>query len=162
MSEYDSRYYAKNRDRIIARTKLYAKNNPQKVAECKRIWASNNRERIRAQKKLRYRENVLHRIAHVLRDRIRESLQVRGWNKRNSTRVLLGADLATTRAWIESKFKPGMTWENHGEWHIDHRVPLCTAKTEAELLPLFHFQNLQPLWAADNLKKARSVHVVSS
>jgi hypothetical protein len=46
-----------------------------------------------------------------------------------------------------------MSWENHGEWHIDHIVPLSSAITEEELRKLSHYTNLQPLWATDNLSK---------
>ena len=48
-----------------------------------------------------------------------------------------------------------MSWENHGihGWHIDHIIPLSSGKTEDEILELFHYTNLQPLWAVDNLKK---------
>ena len=46
-----------------------------------------------------------------------------------------------------------MSWENHGEWHIDHKKPLASAKTEEELKKLCHYTNLQPLWALDNIRK---------
>ena len=46
-----------------------------------------------------------------------------------------------------------MNWENRGLWHIDHIIPLATAKTEDEIIRLNHYTNLQPLWAIDNLKK---------
>jgi hypothetical protein len=46
-----------------------------------------------------------------------------------------------------------MSWENRAEWHIDHIVPLATAKCEEDVIKLNHFTNLRPLWAADNLKK---------
>jgi hypothetical protein len=46
-----------------------------------------------------------------------------------------------------------MTWDNYGEWHIDHIIPLSSAKTESELIDLFNYKNTQPLWAKDNLSK---------
>lgn len=48
-----------------------------------------------------------------------------------------------------------MSWENHGlfGWHIDHKIPLSSAKDEEELKKLCHYTNLQPLWAIDNIKK---------
>lgn len=46
-----------------------------------------------------------------------------------------------------------MTWDNYGDWHVDHVVPLCSADTEEKLYELCHYTNLQPLWAADNISK---------
>ncbi len=46
-----------------------------------------------------------------------------------------------------------MTWENHGEWHIDHIIPISWGKTESEVIELNHYTNFQPLWAKDNLSK---------
>jgi len=46
-----------------------------------------------------------------------------------------------------------MSWDNYGEWHIDHIIPLCSATTVEELEKLCHYTNLQPLWAEENLFK---------
>ena len=72
---------------------------------------------------------------------------------------MLGADYETAFNHIESRFKDGMTWDNQGEWHIDHIVPLASATTEEELIKLCHYTNLQPLWAEDNLKKGDKILV---
>jgi hypothetical protein len=58
---------------------------------------------------------------------------------------------------IESQFIDGMSWENRSLWHIDHIIPLATAKTEEEILRLNHYTNLRPLWALDNLKKGSKI-----
>jgi hypothetical protein len=50
-----------------------------------------------------------------------------------------------------------MTWENQGKWHIDHIIPLSSAKTEKEMYKLCHYTNLQPLWAFDNLSKGSKI-----
>ena len=46
-----------------------------------------------------------------------------------------------------------MTWENRSEWHVDHIIPLATAKTEEDVYRLNHYTNLQPLWAHENIRK---------
>jgi len=62
---------------------------------------------------------------------------------------------------MESMFKDGMTWEKYGHlWHIDHAVPLCFASTKEEVEKLFHYTNLQPMWAHENLKKGCSVYYI--
>jgi len=38
-------------------------------------------------------------------------------------------------------------------WHVDHIIPLASAKTQEEIEKLFHYKNLQALWAIDNLSK---------
>ena len=78
----------------------------------------------------------------------------KGWRKNGRTEQLVGADCETVKKHIESLFKNGMTWENHGKWHIDHIIPLASAKTEEEVIRLFHYTNLQPLWAKENLSKS--------
>ena len=58
---------------------------------------------------------------------------------------------------LEKQFTNGMCWENRSKWHIDHIIPLSSAKTEDELYNLCHYTNLQPLWAVDNLKKSNRI-----
>jgi hypothetical protein len=61
---------------------------------------------------------------------------------------------------MESKFQPGMTWDNRGkEWHIDHIIPLATFNLQdrRQFLVACHYTNLQPLWARDNMVKGMSV-----
>jgi len=60
---------------------------------------------------------------------------------------------------MESKFKPGMHWDNHGGktgWQIDHIVPLAEAKTLEQAIALNHYKNIQPLWPEENRKKWKS------
>lgn len=73
---------------------------------------------------------------------------------------MLGCDYGTLAAHLESKFTEGMDWSNRGKWHIDHVMPLASAKTEDELTALCHYTNLQPLWAYDNLSKGAKVNYV--
>jgi hypothetical protein len=47
-----------------------------------------------------------------------------------------------------------MTWDNRGQWHIDHIVPLALAKNEQDVIDLSHYSNLRPMWGADNIRKS--------
>jgi len=46
-----------------------------------------------------------------------------------------------------------MSWENHGEWHLDHKTPVSWGKSEFEVYELNHYTNFQPLWSYNNLSK---------
>ena len=63
------------------------------------------------------------------------------------------------RNYLEKQFKEGMTWENYGQWHIDHIIPLSSFNLldEKEVKKAIHYSNLQPLWAIDNLKKGNRI-----
>ena len=74
----------------------------------------------------------------------------------SETRIL-GCTIDEFKSYIESKFKKGMTFENYGEWHLDHIIPLATAKTTEDVIKLCHYTNFQPLWAEDNLKKGAKI-----
>ena len=67
----------------------------------------------------------------------------------------LGCTYKKIRGHIEKQFAESMTWENHGAWHIDHIIPLSSAKSESQLIKLLRWQNIQPLWAEANLRKSR-------
>ena len=66
---------------------------------------------------------------------------------------MTGCELSFLKCYIEDKFTEGRSWENHGEWHIDHIKPCATDLTKEEQEKCFHYTNLQPLWAWQNLMK---------
>ena len=72
---------------------------------------------------------------------------------------MLGCTPLQLKEHLESKFTGNMTWENYGfyGWHIDHIIPLSSAKDEDGLKKLCHYTNLQPLWCKDNLSKGSKI-----
>ena len=76
-----------------------------------------------------------------------------------STMRLVGCTRAQLKTFIESKFKPGMTWENKHLWHIDHILPVSSFNLldPAQMQACFHFTNLQPLWAKENMQKGNRI-----
>lgn len=75
--------------------------------------------------------------------------------------ALIGCSIEDLRAHIESQFQPGMTWENYGKWHVDHIRPCVSFNLldPMQQQECFHYTNLQPLWAEDNIKKGGRVSI---
>jgi hypothetical protein len=105
-----------------------------------------------------YRKNINNvnwKIVNALRSRLYNVLKNQNTKKNNSTMELTGCTMEELKIYLENQFQQGMTWENHGSWHIDHIKPCCSfdLTKEEEQKKCFHFTNLQPLWAEDNLSK---------
>lgn len=99
-------------------------------------------------------EEPLFKFKKLLRNNIRNSFKRGGFSKTSQACKILGADWDVVKKYFESKFKPGMTWENMGVWHIDHILPISMATCEEDVKRLNHYTNLQPLWAEDNIRKS--------
>jgi hypothetical protein len=161
----DRKRYEVNHEKRKSACRAYHKRNPEKLREKNRNWIKNNpekrkawydnkgREYMRAYEKKRRREDPLFSLARNLRGRVRFAFRRVNLTKPSGVENLLGATLAEAKAHIESQFQPGMSWENYGKWHVDHVIPLASAKTAEELVSLCHHLNLQPLWASDNIRK---------
>lgn len=88
---------------------------------------------------------------------INNHLRKGGYSKRTRSHEILGCDWESFKAHIERQFLHGMSWDNRGEWELDHIVPMATAKTEADVIALNHHTNLRPLWREMNRKKSDTV-----
>jgi hypothetical protein len=68
----------------------------------------------------------------------------------------LGCTVEELKKHLETHFQPGMTWDNYGEWHVDHKIPLSSfdLSNPVEFKKSCHYTNLQPLWALDNIRKS--------
>jgi hypothetical protein len=125
----------------------------------KRMYYERYKPRITERYNERYRTDPQFKIAVVLRKRVVLALKARGASKSKSLRDLLGCSIPHLKAHLEARFAEGMTWANHGEWHIDHIMP-CAAfdlTREDEQHRCFHYSNLQPLWAEENIRKSAKI-----
>lgn len=143
MKAYRKAYYQKNKAVIDAKNKEYAKANPD--------------VRKRALRKCWLNMSDLTKFGHRVRNLIKESFKSRGFRKSGKSASILGCEVEFFRSWIASQFLPGMSYENHGDWHIDHYIPISFAKTEEEVIILNHYSNLRPIWGRDNLKKRNTL-----
>lgn len=159
---------AANPDKVSALKKRYYQKNKHKCRAIIKAWTIKNRERVNASKRRRSKTEAYKirakkwlsrphaRVAHNQRKRLARAAL--GRFCKPSTFDALGCSGEFLKFWIESKWKPGMSWENYGKtgWHIDHIRPLASfdLTQEKEQKLAFHFLNLQPLWAHENLSKS--------
>jgi len=99
------------------------------------------------------KNNPLYKLQSNVRSRINDAFKRKGYKKTSKTKDMIGVEWNILKAHIEKQFTKGMNWGNQGEWHIDHIMPLNSAKTEKDVYRLCYYTNLQPLWAFDNLSK---------
>jgi hypothetical protein len=130
--------------------------------DCKKClveWRKENREKINKNileyEKKRKLKDPEFKLLKTLRSRLGNAIKKQNSKKNNTTVELLGCSVSFLKGFLEAKFKEGMTWDNHGEWHIDHIKPcvLFNLLDEEEQKKCFHYTNLQPLWASENLSK---------
>ena len=154
-SQYQRNYYANNREMSLDSKKKYYKENVVSITAYKKVHATKYRVTRNAKEKLRRDTDILYRLNINLRNRIRKFFV--GVNKSKSTLALIGCSVEQAKSHLEVQFKPGMSWENYGKWHVDHKYPLSLAKSKEELEKLCHYSNLQPLWGGDNIRKSNKV-----
>src|SRR6266508_55598 len=110
----------------------------------------------REKEKLKRNDGSSFKLKQNLKCLIRNSLRAFHHKKQSKTSELLGCSIEHLRVWLTFYFQIGMTWKNYGSaWHIDHIRP-CASFDFSDVnqqKECFHYTNLQPLFAVDNIKK---------
>jgi hypothetical protein len=153
IKEYNTKWNKENQEYYKKYFEEYNKLNYEKEKERKLKWSRDNKEYSNNYQKQRKKEDILFRLKTNIRTSVNRYLKY----KSKHTFEIVGCSPQFLKEHLESQFIDGMTWENRSEWHIDHIIPLSSAKTEDELYMLCHYKNLQPLWAEDNLKKSNKI-----
>jgi len=166
IKSYGESYYKDNKDVISTRRKaLYVENaetiRPIEAAKQRKIRKTDKHKAYKAQ----------YRKEHQIEENMRSALCncVAGRQKTSKTFKYIGLSVEGFRDYLSALWTEGMNWENYGNphgdhtycWHIDHIVPLTVfsfnsisgRRLENALHEAWHYSNLQPLWAKDNLSK---------
>ncbi len=113
----------------------------------------------RNRKRARVNQDSIFKVVCNLRSRCANA--VRRGTKHSSLSEYLGCSIPELKTHLESKWQPGMSWDNYTYrgWHIDHIRPLASfdLADPGQFKVAFHYTNLQPLWALDNLQKSDTV-----
>jgi hypothetical protein len=161
MSSYNKKYREDNPDRITALGKKYREENREKLDARLKKYREENPDRIAARHaeytRNRYHNDPAFRLLLNLRTRLGRVLK--GTAKHDSTVNLVGCTIEQLKSHLERQFTDGMTWENQGEWHVDHIRPCASfdLSKEEDQRECFNYKNLQPLWAEDNRRKSNKI-----
>jgi len=170
IDERNKTYYLKNKNKVSEKNKIYRESNKTKIkiyyqenkkilSEKNKKYYQENKNKIHLKRYYNINKNPLNKLKYSIRCIVSKSFK-RGknnFNKKYNSQFILGCSIEEFTIYIQSKFIKGMTLENYGEWHLDHIVPLATAKTEEDVIKLNHYTNFQPLWAKDNLSKSDKI-----
>jgi hypothetical protein len=144
------KYYYDNSAELYEKKKEYIKKNKRKVLDRQKRYFVE-----------RSKIDPIFKLSNILRSRVRNFMKSKNISKKINKDIteMVGCNPTKLKEHIEKQFVDGMSWKNHGQkgWHLDHIIPLVSAKTEEELYKLNHYTNLQPLWAIDNLKKGKKI-----
>ena len=159
-------WYENNKDKISSKQKAWREDNKDKRKayneaynetnkDKRKTYRKTNKDKIRVHLNNKLKTDIQFKLSHNLRARLHSA--IKGNYKVGSAVKDLGCTVEELKQYLESKFLPGMTWDNWtiDGWHIDHIKPLTSFDLidREQLLEACHYTNLQPLWAKDNLSK---------
>lgn len=160
-SASDKRNYHKHKEKKSDYHKDWSKENRKELREYHSKWRNDNKEYLNKYKRdyerNRRANDPKYRLGVRTRTAVYTCLKERNVNKKSKTFQLLGYTIEELMAHLESLFTEGMTWDNYGEWHVDHIIPMASftfdSTDDEEFKKCWALSNLQPLWGPDNLSK---------
>jgi hypothetical protein len=161
--EQKKKYKEENREKIKEANRKYCENNKEEIRRKKKIYKEKNRERllkVRREKERELRKNPIYRAGKSISKGIYDSLRSANLSKnKRHWEDITGYTYQDLKKHLENLFQQGMSWDNYGYWHIDHIIPQSFFKfksiNDVEFKYCWSLNNLQPLWAEDNLKKGK-------
>jgi hypothetical protein len=150
-------YYQQNREKRKEYLKAYYEQNRERI----KAYREQNRDKRRIYKRNKRKTDINFKLTENLRKRLRKVLN--GKSKSKKTMDLIGCSADFLKKHLENQFQPGMSWENYGfyGWHVDHIVPCASfddLDDPKQQQKCFHYTNLQPLWAKDNISKGAQLN----
>jgi len=151
--KYHKNYYKKNYMLIHKKKQEYNLRTFKQRQEYRHKWYMANKGKALVYNKTYSRLHPEYRIRHNLS--IRLNVLLKGKSRTYSTIKLIGCSINKLKQYLEKQFRPGMSWSNYGKWHVDHIKPCASFNLSSpeEQKLCFHYTNLQPLWAKDNIAK---------
>ena len=145
--------YARNKEKRAEQMKKYREENRERCNRINSASKKRRREYINERERTKYATDPEYALKKRLRRRMKLALK-RGWKTGSAVRDL-GCTIDFFREYLEGLWAEGMSWDNLGEWHLDHIKPLESydLTDEDQYREACHYTNIQPLWAIDNIRK---------
>lgn len=150
----------KNKEKDKARKEKWNKENSEKIKMQNAEYRKINREKINQLRKEWLNENPIQKVNYAFGRRIREAINNKSINYKWKKEI--GYGIKELKNHLEKQFKEGMSWENYGEWHIDHILPVSKfnfkSPKDEDFKRCWALKNLQPLWKEENIKKGNKLN----
>jgi hypothetical protein len=161
----DKKWYEKNREKRLNYFSNWAKENRDKLNEYHKEWREKNidkhRETKRTYQKEKRHTDPIYKLISNFRTAIYIVLKENNLDKYTNYFNMVGYTTEQLKTHLEVQFKEGMTWENYGEWHVDHIKPISSFTFETcedeEFKICWSLDNLQPMWGIENIKKGNRI-----
>jgi len=167
--QHKSGVYSKNKSNYSNGYKTCAfcnESHPIDVGSSNKWWLLRNIDRnkyeCRKHRKHVYsvsRQQADKRLRKSVSNLIRDCVAKHSAFKEGSFPKYVDWTVAEFKKHLESKFQPGMTWDNYGRngWHIDHRIPdswfKYSSTSDEGFKSSWSLDNLQPMWEKPNCSK---------
>ena len=169
----DKKYYETNRNIILNKKKQYHIDNQEKILKKAKEYYYKNKDKKSIYNKQWIKDNIIHyreyqknyskkyreKYPHIIlwRSVLNSTLLRLDKSKEGHTIDLLGYSALELKQHLELLFTEGMTWENKGDWHIDHIIPVSSFDKNTPINVVNALTNLQPLWGSENIKKSNKL-----
>lgn len=155
-SEADKRYYDKNKDSIAEYHANWRRDNQDVLSEYHATWRKDNPDKLKRYAKnyhTKIQSDPKLKLIRNTRTALWASLKEKGGTKYQSTFDTLGYSVSELMTHLAGLFTEGMSWDNYGEWHVDHIIPInefnFTNPSDYEFHKCWELHNLRPMWATN-------------
>jgi hypothetical protein len=159
------RTYEKYKERKTEYHKEWSKQNREKLNEYHKEWREKNidkhRETKRTYQKEKRHTDPIYKLISNFRTAIYIVLKENKLDKYTNYFNMVGYSAEQLKEHLEKQFNDGMSWENYGEWHIDHIKPISSfefdSSDDEQFKVCWSLDNLQPMWGIENIKKGNKI-----
>jgi hypothetical protein len=150
LSDKHKKWYSENKDRWNEYIKEYREKNVEKIKKTKRDYERNRKA-----------SDPLYKLISNFRTAIYQVLKESNVEKNKHYFDILQYTPESLIKHLESQFENNMNWDNYGEWHVDHILPITSFNIEEmgdeEFMRCWSLENLQPMWGNDNIRKSNKI-----
>jgi hypothetical protein len=161
----DKKWRDKNKERLYFNHKKWYEENKEKWNQYIKEYREKNIDKIREIKRNyeRHRKSTdpIYKLINNFRTAIYQVLKENNVQKNGHYFEVLQYTPNELIHHLENQFNDGMTWDNYGDWHVDHILPISIHNIQEigddEFMKCWSLGNLQPMWGEDNIKKSNKI-----
>jgi hypothetical protein len=161
----DKKYYESNKEKITQYYSEWKENKKEYLKEYQKKWREENRDKLKKTKRdyerNRKASDPLYKLISNFRTAIYQVLKESNIEKNKHYFEILQYTPESLIKHLESQFKNNMNWDNYGEWHVDHKLPITSFNIQEmgdeEFMRCWSLENLQPMWGTDNISKSNKI-----